>query len=181
MATKTKPATYTKLKADKLKHPGQMPDPTDGTKTIYEIHFVTEGTLHTMPCSQTVFNRIQDQKYVYEKSYEFVLGLNNQTKMVERIDGTQTKDFFHERGGKQDAEAGGGVDDRFVLLVRFEDGSLDCKGQPSNCTTETVTEIRDAILDMDEDVRMNDLLANKYMVVDIRQGGNHIYVDPKSR
>jgi hypothetical protein len=178
------PTNNLKLRADKLKVPYALEDPSTG-KTVYQINFVTEGAAHKLSCTQSVYNKIDSNAYHRKKNLEFVLNQNSETGLVDRIDATQKKDFFHERGGmpeSADITSDSGV--TTAVFIIDADGMADCKVQPADTTVETIGAIREAIEakhKTEDGIKMLDLLVGKYLVTDIREGGNHIYVDPKAK
>jgi hypothetical protein len=174
--------TFTKVTAQKMYFPSVAKHKTTG-EPEYTLNCVVDAKARAFKCTKTVWLRADSAKYQNQFKNTFTLGINEETGLVEYIDSNEKQDFFTQRGGTPErTNQGGLMADAipYLVLSTMTPGIVETKHRPSNVKDRVVNEIREAVL-QNSTIKVGDVLLGKYLVCDIRNGGDMIYVDPTER
>ena len=135
----------------------------------------------TKQCTKSVYQKIINQKLhsTFGRS-SFKVSLDEKLDLVEEISVIPNTEFYgFQQENANDGTAGPSTDIELVILSKYPDGSLDIKAKPNNLSVDKLEDIKHAVKSASEDIQKLDILAEKYLVTDVRN--SFIYIDPTPR
>jgi len=171
--------THTKIKVDSLKHPYTT---EDSGKTQYFVQYAANGKISNKQCTAEVYAKIKTQYLAYDGKKEVTLGVNPTSALVDRID---TNDIKHSQfevvADEANPQAQRNIAITYLIYTVFSDGYVELKAKPTDTPYEVAIEILDYLCLHHTELKTQDIILNKYLVADIRQNGQYIYIDPSVR
>jgi len=165
---------HTKLKVTTLTQPYKADQ--NGTPK-YILTYIKDSKVGEIECTEEAYARVLLNNYHYATRKEITLGINPTTNIVDRVDAQEKKAYFDKT---KDAE-GNSMEAPYLIFSVFSDQSVELKAKPNNVSAEVATEILDYLYANHKTLKAFDIILDKYLVADIRQGGQYIYIDPTSR
>lgn len=175
--TTTKITRFNKLHAVNLEPPFYK-ESKNGIE--FFVRYISDGNLHDVPCTREVFSTIENDKLDLVLDRDFVMEFDNNSGMVVKITKVPKEgaSYFDEEIQEQIANKTKGST-ILILQKTTDSGDFRTKVVPEILDDTALNAILKDINTNYRDVKIssNDIIADNYMVVDVRRNGTYIYID----